>query len=254
MPVRYIQNWSGGKDSTASIILEHLNGLPQSTIIFVEEMFDKRRGISGQLPEHMEWIHNAAIPTFQRWGYEVKILHADKDYLDCFYHVVHRSKNSEHNGKYYGFPIGRHCKIESAIKMKAINDFYKNIDGDVIQYVGIAADETERLERLNGTNKRSLLAQYGYTEEMAKELCKKYGLLSPWYDFGVRGGCWFCPSTPIWEFAHIKIRHPELWAELEQLSHEQNTVSQCFRYTKTFAEINAKVDDVIKNRRDHYAV
>lgn len=64
----YFQNWSGGKDSTASIILEHIHGLPHSKIIMSEVMFDKRRNISGELPEHMEWVHNTAIPIFQSWG------------------------------------------------------------------------------------------------------------------------------------------------------------------------------------------
>lgn len=56
-----------------------------------------------------------------------------------------------------------------------------------VQYLGIAADETKRLARLEGTNKISLLAKYGYTEKMAFELCEKYGLLSPIYDFAPRG-------------------------------------------------------------------
>lgn len=64
----YFQSWSGGKDSTASIILEHIHGLPRSKIILSEVMFDKKRNISGELPEHMEWVHNAAIPIFQSWG------------------------------------------------------------------------------------------------------------------------------------------------------------------------------------------
>ena len=48
----YFQNWSGGKDSTASIILEHIHGLPPSKIIMSEVMFDKNRNISGELPKH----------------------------------------------------------------------------------------------------------------------------------------------------------------------------------------------------------
>ena len=39
----YFQSWSGGKDSTASIILEHIHGLPKSKIIMSEVMFDKKR-------------------------------------------------------------------------------------------------------------------------------------------------------------------------------------------------------------------
>lgn len=35
--------WSGGKDSTASIILAHIHHLPITEIVFCEVMFDKSR-------------------------------------------------------------------------------------------------------------------------------------------------------------------------------------------------------------------
>ena len=49
-----IATWSGGKDSTASIILAHEHNEPLDLIIFSEVMFDK--GISGELPEHIDFI------------------------------------------------------------------------------------------------------------------------------------------------------------------------------------------------------
>lgn len=52
MGMQYIASWSGGKDSTASIILAHENNEPLDFIIFSEVMFDKN--ISGELPEHIE--------------------------------------------------------------------------------------------------------------------------------------------------------------------------------------------------------
>lgn len=62
--MRYLYSWSGGKDSTAAIILSHIHNLPPSTVIFSEVMFDKKRGISGELPEHIDFIKNRAIPVF----------------------------------------------------------------------------------------------------------------------------------------------------------------------------------------------
>ena len=113
--------------------------------------------------------------------------------------------------------------------------------------MGIAADETKRLERLQGTNKVSLLKRYGYTEQMAYDLCKEYGLLSPIYNFSKRGGCWFCPSATIKEYAHIKSEYPELWEELRNLSFSENLVSQNFKYGKTFAEVDKEVDIYLNN-------
>lgn len=80
--MKYIASWSGGKDSTASIILVHEHNEPLDLIIFSEVMFDKN--ISGELPEHIGFIKSKAIPLFNSWGYEVKILHADLTYMDIF--------------------------------------------------------------------------------------------------------------------------------------------------------------------------
>lgn len=98
--VLYFHSWGGGKDSTASIILDHIHGLPPSKIIMSEVMFDNKRGISGELPEHMEWVHNKAVLLFRKWGYDVEILRSDKDYLDLFYHVIEKSKYQERIGKW----------------------------------------------------------------------------------------------------------------------------------------------------------
>lgn len=242
----YITSWSGGKDSTASIILEHIHGLPPSDIIFSEVMFDKKRGISGELPEHIDFVKNKAILVFESWGHKVKILHSDKDYLDIFFHVLTRSKTPERNGKIGGFPIGGMCALNREGKTSPISRYIKQYPkGKVIQYVGIAVDETKRLENLEKRGQVSLLAKYGYTERMCFDLCEKYGLLSPIYKNYKRGGCWFCPNSSCITFAKLKAHYPELWAELEKLSHTQNLVSQNFRYEKTFAEIDREVDRII---------
>lgn len=243
----YFQSWSGGKDSTASIILEHIHGLPRSKIIMSEVMFDKKRNISGELPEHMEWVHNTAIPLFRSWGYEVDILRADTDYLDLFFHTVEKTKIPERKGKLVGFVLGGMCAANRDLKIKPINAFYKNVKDDFIQYVGIAADESNRLERLHGTNRVSLLEKYGYTEQMAYNLCEKFGLLSPTYKHNKRGGCWFCPNVPIKEHARTKTLYPELWEELRRLSKTPNMISQCFKYKKTFAEVDRDVDIYLNN-------
>ena len=72
--------------------------------------------------------------------------------------------------------------------MQPIHAYYKQFkDYEVVQYVGIAIDEPKRLARLSkkgNIDKVSLLQKYGYTEEMAREKCLEYGLLSPIYGGG----------------------------------------------------------------------
>lgn len=220
--MKYIASWSGGKDSTASIILAHEHGEPLDLIIFSEVMFDK--DISGELPGHIDFIRNKAIPAFESWGYETKILHARKTYLDWFNHMATKGKRI---GKKIGFPMAGKCWVNRDCKMPQIKKFLKEIHEDITQYIGIAVDEPVRMERIaNVGNKVSLLERYGYTEQMAYDLCKQYDLLSPTYNFAARGGCWFCPNARKAELKHLRENHRDLWDKLLSLEKEPNLIGR----------------------------
>ena len=79
---------SFGKDSNATALLALQHGEPLDEIIYTEVMFNKE--ISGELPEHTRFIYETAIPYFEKRGIPTRVLHAEKTYLDCFYHVVSR--------------------------------------------------------------------------------------------------------------------------------------------------------------------
>lgn len=232
--MEYIASWSGGKDSTATIILAHEHEEPLNTIIFSEVMFDKQ--ISGELPEHISFVREKCKPLFESWGYKVNILRAEKNYMDCFNHVVEKpTKNQANKGKRKGFVMQGHCDVQRDCKLKPIADYFKETDTDqIIQYVGIAIDEPKRLKRLEGGKpvKISLLQKYGYTEAKALELCKKYGLLSPIYDFSTRGGCWFCPNAKLAELKHIRNNYPDLWQRLLDLENEDNLIGDIWNTLK----------------------
>ncbi len=246
----YFQSFSGGKDSGCSIILEHENDLGHepSTIVMAEVMFDKKRGISGERPEHMDWVRTVAKPLFESWGHKFEIVRADKDYIDLFMHVIETSRYPERIGKRAGFPIcnKKMCSVKRDLKTRAIERFYKQFDEqDITQYLGIAFDEQDRLQSLKGTNQQSLLAMFEVTEAAAFQKCKPYNLISPVYEISNRGGCWFCGQQPFREFAYTKTHYPELWEELKRLSQTENLVSQCFRYSLSFQEVEQKTDQWI---------
>lgn len=220
--MKYIASWSGGKDSTASIILAHEHNEPLDLIIFSEVMFDKN--VSGELPEHIEFIKNKAIPKFKEWGYETKILHAKLNYMDIFMREPTRGKHFR-TGKKTGFPMSGKCQINKSVKVLPIKKFLSNIREDFTQYIGIAIDEPVRMERIvNSGNKVSLLEKYGYTEKMAFDLCEKYNLLSPIYQFTNRGGCWFCPNMRREQLKHLRKNHRDLWNKLLELENEPNLI------------------------------
>lgn len=242
--MKHIASCSFGKDSIATILLALEHGEPLDEAVFVEVMFDHARNISGEIPEHIDWIYSTAIPMLEAIGVRTRVLRSEKDYIYYFRKVV---KKGERAGKMYGFPIAGRCCINSRCKIQPIQRYLRSFGEEVTQYVGIAADEPKRLARLQSGNgkpcKVSLLAKYGYTEAMARELCEKHGLLSPIYKTGTRGGCWFCPNARISSFCHLRREHPDLWAELEALSHTPNLYSYGFTWKgKTIQEVEREMD------------
>lgn len=223
------------------MILAHEHQEPIDEIVFVEVMYDIKRGISGENPQHIDFVKNVAKPLFESWGYPVYIVRAEKDYLDFFNRIIKNPrKHLDHRGKKFGFPTYGQCGIKRDLKLKPIYDFYKNIDDEIIQYVGICADETKRLCSMHAQHNRiSLLEKYGITEEMAKDICQEYNLLSPCYEFTKRSGCWYCPNAKIEEFREIKRLYPNIWKEFISLENDNNIAFDKFNvFGKSLHEID----------------
>lgn len=241
----YIASCSFGKDSIATILLALEHGELLDREVFSEVMFDHARNISGEIPEHIEWIYDTAIPKLRDMGVYIDVVRAERDYCYFFANAV---GGGRHAGRIYGFPLGGKCFINRDCKVAPIRKYLAGIAGssravrqNIVQYIGIAADEPRRLAKLT-ENRMSLLAKYGYTERMAKQLCSDHGLLSPIYATGTRGGCWFCPNCNIQHFVNLRHDHPELWAELVELSHTPNLCSYGFKYGSTVQEIEKRMN------------
>lgn len=242
-------SWSGGKDSTASIILAHENNIHIDGIIMSEVMFDHSRNISGEEPLHITWIYDVAIPIIEKeFGYKVTIVKSKKDYVEEFYTPLSHSRIPERNGKLRGFPLGGKCVINRDLKLQPLTNFFKNIP-NCEHILGIAADESIRLQRLKD-NQRSLLAEYNINEDDTYDICKKYNLLSPIYSTSTRGGCWFCPNKSLGYLAKIKKNYPLLWTSLKELSKAENKCSNFFLYSKTFDEVDEKTDKMLEKENE----
>lgn len=202
--------------------MAHENKEPLDIIVFSEVMFDAN--ISGENVRHMDFIRNVAKPVFEDWGYEVKILRAEKTYLDIFHHIMTRPrKHMHHKGMKHGFVANGLCAVKRDCKIRPIEQFYKSIKEPITQYVGICIDEPKRLESLHkDKSKISLLEQYGVTEQMALEKCQKYGLLSPSYELSKRGGCWFCPNAKLAEHRDLRDIDYATWMRFVELENETN--------------------------------
>lgn len=85
-----------------------------------------------------------------------------------------------------------------------------------VVYLGIAADEPERLSRLTGTNKYAPLAEIGWDEAYCRQWCAENDLLSPIYTTATRGGCWFCHNQGVQQLRLLRKNYPDLWQLLLQ--------------------------------------
>lgn len=248
-PKLHIASCSFGKDSIATILLALENNEPLDRVVFAEVMFDHEKGISGETPEHIEWIYNTAIPKLEAMGVKVDVVRARRDYVQLCNTTY---KKGSKVGYVYGFQSGGVCKANSELKLQPIKTYYSKLrkEYDIVQYVGIAIDEPVRLKRLEGTNKISLLEKYGYTEAMAMDKCKEYNLVSPCYSMCCRGGCWFCANAKLNLFIHIRKNHLNLWNGLRELDKIPNRVQNAFKYGLTLAEVERKMD-IIEWQEQH---
>ena len=228
----------------ATIILAHEHKEPLDSIVFSEVMFDLKNNISGENPRHMKFIREKAVPLFESWGYKVEIVRADRDYLDFFHRVIEKPRiHIEHKGMMFGFPAYGRCGVKRDLKLKPMEQYYRNIGEPITKYVGIAVDEPKRLEALHKQkDQMSLLEKYGYTEEMAKQKCMEYGLLSPCYELSKRGGCWFCPNAKLKEHEEIERLYPEVWKRFLDLELEENIAHDKFNpFGKSLHEIDEEI-------------
>lgn len=229
---RHIASCSFGKDSLATILLAKEHNEPLDEAVYCEVMFD--RDISGEVPEHRDFIYNRAIPALERMGVTIKVLRSQKTYVDLFTGRITRGPKK---GMVRSFPICGRCAVQRDCKIRPIEQYKKALPPNTVQYIGIAQDEQERLLRLNG-NKVSLLGKYNFTEQDAKQLCQQAGLLSPVYEFTDRGGCWFCPNAKRAELRHLYDHHSDLWARMLELQAIPGKVTEKFNRTQRFFDID----------------
>ena len=171
-------------------------------------------------------------------GVKFTILHGPKTYDDIFHHIIVRGP---HEGEKRGFAWAGMCAANRECKTNPMRKYNKSLSPNAVSYIGIATDEPKRLARLDGTNKVSLLAKYGYTEADARKLCEEHGLLSPIYGHCRRNGCWFCPNASDAELRHMITHHPKMFDRIIEWEHEENVFHRRLTRKETPSEIKARL-------------
>ena len=86
-------------------------------------------------------------------------------------------------------------------------------DRNIVEYLGIAADEPKRFGQLN-ERKKSPLVEWGIDEGLCGLYCQYGNMLSPSYETSCRDGCWFCHNQGVKQLRHLRRNYPDRWALL----------------------------------------
>ena len=178
--------WSGGKDSTCAVMKHIEAGHIVKAVCYVPMFTEDIPLISKAHYEHIIKVAD----RFRSLGAEVHIVHGTTYYE----YVTRPAKAGKNKGRILAWPyIGRgRCGFKRDSKLKAL----AAVDVGPYDYedIGIAADETDRMNQLRGI-KRSILAEQGITEADAKTFCEKNDMYSPQYYNSKRDGCVLCPEA-----------------------------------------------------------
>lgn len=88
----------------------------------------------------------------------------------------------------------------------------RGADTNAVQYLGIAADEPERIARHTEPGYALPLVAIGWDEAYCRRWCEENDLLSPIYTSASRGGCWFCHNQGVDQLRILRRNYPEYWA------------------------------------------
>ena len=210
---------SHGKDSLAMLrAIKHL-GLPLHRIVTTDVW--ATQDIPAVLPEMWEWKTEADKIIKELYGIEVEHICAMQNgalrltYEDMFYQ---RFMSGERYGRIYGFPFKNGSWCQSRLKQPVTaEDLFRQPmrEGrkiNIVQYLGIAADEPLRIKKHIGKPNIVLpLVEIGWDEDLCGLISGYQNLLSPTYETSMRDGCWFCHNQGVEQLRNLRKKHPDLW-------------------------------------------
>lgn len=207
----YIASVSWGKDSLAMLLELMRGGEPLDEVVFFDTgmefkaIYDVRDKMLPLLDEH-RIKYTELRPKNPMWW-------------SMFCRPVKKRGTGEVHKHGYGW-CGGVCRWGTTEKQRAL-DRYAESMGAVV-YVGIAADETARLEKQAKPYKRHPLAEWGMTEADCLAYCRSKGFA--WMEDGVslydvldRVSCWCCRNKNLKELRGIHDHLPDYWERLVAL-------------------------------------
>ena len=196
--------FSGGKDSTAMLLKMHELKLPLDVILFCDTGLE-----FPEVYQHISKVENNI-------GRKVTTVKAEKS----FEYFMLRKDNALKDKAGWSWPNFRTRWCTGALKFEPVKKFFRNLKEvyDIIEYVGIAADETKRLKHKNNNRPtiRLPLVEWGMTEQDCLDYCYERGY--NWgglYKLFDRVSCWCCPLQSLNDLRALYKNFPDLWNKLK---------------------------------------
>ena len=208
---------SGGKDSTAMLLLMIEKEMPIDCVLYADT------GV--EFPETRDHIAKLDTLLCRERGIHITTLRHPHGFEWLMFDVPQHQKRAIERRIAMGQPLHgygwpgvrtRWCtgQLKTHLIDKEVNRLKK--EKDALHYVGIAADETQRCK--DDPQKRYPLVEWGVTEAQALQICYDRGFdFGGLYEIYHRASCWCCPLQRIDELRKLRTHHPELWARLREM-------------------------------------
>ena len=209
--MKHILSFSGGKDSTYLLLELIRRGYRLDEVVFFDTGWEYP-----VMYEHIELIKEIC----EARGIKFVTLHPEKsfDYL-----MFETKVNERGGGTHYGYSwCGGNCRWGTTEKQKALDKYAEQNKGSIV-YIGIAADETARLEKERAEYKRFPLAEWGIIEAECLQGCYEAGFTwGGMYEYLDRLSCKFCKNKNLKELRNIRKYYPSVWEELKDYQRRTN--------------------------------
>ena len=219
----YTLSLSGGKDSLALFLKALETGLKINEVVAVDlgDEFDAIYDVllyvaSICLREKIKFT----VLTIPETDEYKKFLQSTNLKLTMFEFLVFYHKKD--NGKYgYGW-CGKQ-RWGTSLKKQILNNYYQSLEKFVVEYVGIAADETHRIDIKPHKNyaKSYPLVKWKMTEKDCLDYCYAHNVYwmeknIPLYSILDRVSCKHCQNKNLKELKNIRKHLKDLWEEFQE--------------------------------------
>jgi len=221
---------SGGKDSTAMLLMMIERKIPIHSVVFFDTGWE-----FPQMYGHIDFIE-------KKTGIKIWRLHPRLPFEYWMFHKPIVARKGELKGKIHRIgngwpsPSRRWCTRE---KIGAIEYFCKPIP-NVINCIGYASDEDRKV--FNPKYKtRFPLQEWGITEKDALEYCYNKGY--NWdglYKLFRRVSCYCCPLQRIDELRTLRKHFPDLWKKMLEMDQARPEHNRGFKGYKTVKDLEMR--------------